>query len=74
MQYQVASIKTTRDNLAEIVEKVALKKEIFLITKFNKPKALIVPVDVLTEPMEADKKTQVLEKTFGAWSKKKCSR
>jgi len=38
------STKELRDNLAEILEKVAIGQQAFLVSKFGKKKALIVPI------------------------------
>lgn len=44
MSYTNISVKETRDKLSELLERVAIGKESFVITKFNKPKAVIMPV------------------------------
>ena len=38
------SVKDTRDNLAELLEQVAVAQKQFVITKFGKPKARLVPM------------------------------
>ena len=38
------SVKDTRNNLAELLEQVAISKRQFVITKFGKPKARLVPM------------------------------
>lgn len=38
------SVKDTRDNLAELLEQVAIANKQFVITKFGKPKARLSPV------------------------------
>jgi antitoxin (DNA-binding transcriptional repressor) of toxin-antitoxin stability system len=43
MNYQTVSIKETRDNLAELIERVAIGGEVFAITKFGKTKGFVVP-------------------------------
>ena len=68
MNYTTISIKETRDNLAELIERVALTNESFLITKFSKPKALIVPIAQLEKNKKS--RTKILGKTFGLWAKK----
>jgi len=40
------STKELRNNLAEILEKVAIGRQTFLISKFGRKKALIVPLTV----------------------------
>ena len=59
------STKDLRDNLAEILEKVDIGKQSFLVSKFGRQKALIIPVE---------KKTQSIKKpgisklsAFGIW-------
>ena len=49
---QLISTKELRDNLAEILEKVAIAKQSFLVSKFGREKALIVPVVADTEKEE----------------------
>jgi prevent-host-death family protein len=41
---QRITIKDTRDNLAHYIDRVAVAHRQYLITKFGKPKAMIVPV------------------------------
>ena len=43
--YQTRSIKETREQLSQLVEEVAIAKKRYLITKFGKPKAMMIPVD-----------------------------
>lgn len=63
---QVLSIKDTRDRLADVVNKVAISGDVFVITKFGKAKAMIVPV---SESNMADSKG--IEESFGAWASRK---
>ena len=58
---QTLSIKDTRDKLADVVNQVAVAGDVFVITKFGQPKAMIVPIS----QVKAQK--SVLEETFGAW-------
>lgn len=69
MNYTTVSIKETRDNLSELIERVALAKESFLITKFGKPKALIVSAEDIQKTKKA--RQEVLEKTAGLWTDRK---
>lgn len=57
---QTISIKDTRNKLADIINQVAFGNDIFVITKFGKPQAMIVPVS-------KSKTTSGLEESFGAW-------
>lgn len=69
MSYTTVSIKETRRNLSELIEKVALTGETFLVTKFGRPKALITPTE--TKDKSNKTKLSVLEKTAGLWAKRK---
>lgn len=62
---QTVSIKDTRNKLADIVNHVAVAGDTFVITKFGKPRAMIVPIT----KVKAQK--SVLEETFGAWKGRK---
>lgn len=65
---QNISTKELRDNLAEILERVAIGKEIFAVSKFGKKKALITPPTIL------DKRKKINFNNlsaFGLWSKRK---
>lgn len=63
---QILSIKDTRDKLADIINQVAVSGDMFIITKFGKAKAMIVPVsrDNITD-------TPGIEESFGSWGKRK---
>lgn len=69
MSYTTVSIKETRRNLSELIEKVALTGETFLVTKFGKPKALIVPAETKNKSNET--KLSILVKTAGLWAKRR---
>jgi prevent-host-death family protein len=59
------SIQQTRDNLAEIINQVSAGGQAFLITKYNKPKAKIVPYT------EEKNKKQILKNVYGIWEQRK---
>lgn len=63
---QVMSIKDTRDNLAEIINKVNTTGNVVVVTKFGKPKAMIVPI-----PEEKLNITSGIDDSFGTWSSRK---
>lgn len=65
---QVITTKELRDNLSEILEKVAIGKQNFLVSKFGKKKALIVPVvsDFMAKKIDLTKLS-----AFGIWAKRK---
>lgn len=62
---QVLSIKDTRDKLADVINRVAIAGDTFVITKFGKAKAMIVPV---SQAKIGD--TSGIEESFGVWSKR----
>jgi len=64
---QVITTKELRDNLAEILEKVAIGKQNFLVSKFGKKKALIVPV---ASGFMAKKTDFSKLSAFGLWQKR----
>lgn len=59
---QMLSIKETRNKLADVINQVALVGDVFVVTKFGKPKAMIVPV---SEGKLAE--GGGIEESFGAW-------
>ena len=61
---QTLSIKDARNNLADIVSRVEIAGDEIIITKFGKPRAMIVPID-------HKKSTGSLDEVFGAWKNKK---
>lgn len=64
---QIISTKELRDNLAEILEKVAIGKESYIISKFGRKKALITPVSSFL----GQKKTKFKNlSAFGLWEKR----
>lgn len=61
---QTFSIRETRAQLSDIINQVEIAKKSFVITKFGKPKAMIVPSHLA----KARKKTLTgLQASFGAW-------
>ena len=63
---QVLSIKDTRERLADVINRVAISGDVFVITKFGKAKAMIVPV---SQANIAD--TTGIEESFGGWAGRK---
>lgn len=63
---QNISIKDTRNKLADIVNQVEIGKDVFVVTKFGKPKAMIVPIS-------QSKLLSVsgIEESFGVWKGRK---
>jgi len=68
MDYTSVSIKDTRDNLADIIDRVAVAGESFLVTKFGKVKAMITPMIMVKR---GDNKEKILKSTFGMWKDRK---
>ena len=61
---QMISVKDTRDNLAELLEQVAIANRQFVITKFGKPKAKLVSVGL---DLDTKKREGGILATAGAW-------
>lgn len=61
---QTVSIKELRDNLAQLIEEVAIAKKHIEITKFGKRKALLIPA---SSGITTKKRGEGLEISFGAW-------
>lgn len=63
---QMISIKDTRNKLADIVDQVAFGENVFVITKFGKPRAMLVPVSKKQLPNSSK-----IADSFGAWGSRK---
>lgn len=44
MNPTIVSLKDARQQFSELIDRAALVRESFVVTKFDKPKAMIVPV------------------------------
>lgn len=67
---QSISVKDARNQISQILEKVAIAKKSFIITKFGKPKAMVTPVP--SEKLnKADEFEKVLRETAGIWKDRK---
>lgn len=64
---QKYSIKDTRDQLSELVDQVAIGRRQFIITKFGKPKAMLIPIQEET----IDERRNRLLAGFGMWKDRK---
>jgi len=70
MQTQSVSIKELRDNLAQLIEEVAIAKKRIEITKFGKIKAVIVPIK--EKPIKEKKGVDWTKlPAFGIWKDRK---
>jgi prevent-host-death family protein len=69
MKYQTITVKETRDNLSEIIDQAYIGKKSFLITKFGKPKAMILPVRPVKKAKKINKKDKegIFKSVFGIW-------
>ena len=65
---QTVTIKELRDNLAQLIEEVAIAGKQIEITKFGKKKAILSPVPVKTKKK---KMNLGLEAAFGMWKDRK---
>lgn len=63
---QTISIKDTRDNLADIINKVDAVGDSFIITKFGKAKAMIIPIS-----QSKLNKSSKIQESFGVWGDRK---
>lgn len=61
----MVSIKETRNKLADIINQVSVAGDVFVVTKFGQPKAMIVPISQAKAPKP------VLQETFGAWKERR---
>lgn len=68
---QVISAKELRNNIAEILEKVAIGRQRFIVAKFGKVKAMISPVTPSLVTNKRKIKEVILKKTFGIWKNRK---
>lgn len=62
---QLISIKDTRNNLADIVSRVEMTGQEVIITKFGKPRAMLVPVSDVKSGVGA------FDEVFGLWKDRK---
>lgn len=66
MNYTVVSLKDARDRFSELIERAALVRETFMVTKFDRPKAMIVPVEEKFSP-EKQSGREALKNFIGIW-------
>lgn len=63
---QVLSIKDTREKLADVINQVVVAEEESVVTKFGKPKAMLVPMTKFPGWDEGS-----FDEVFGAWRDRK---
>lgn len=61
------SIQGARDNFADMVAQTALLGRQFVITKFGRPSAMLVPVTINAD----EERKAVLKASFGIWKNRK---
>ena len=64
---QTVSIKDLRNNLAQIIEEVAIAKKHIEVTKFGKSKVAIVPVEEVKKTNATKKIDWTNLAAFGIW-------
>jgi len=65
---QSYSIKETREQLSSLIDQVAIAKKSFMITKFGKLQAMIVPVK---KTIRQKRDFSGLDAAFGMWKDRK---
>ena len=66
------SIKDFRDKLAQLVEEVAIAGKQIEITKFGKPKAMLIPINSFKNKIKKKKPIDVKKLPgFGMWKNRK---
>lgn len=65
------SVQQTRDNLATLIETTALTGERFVVTKFGKPKAVIVPLEYVFEKKNTQKREKLFANLGELWKDRK---
>ena len=73
MSQTTVTVQQARDNFAQLIERAALANDSFLVTKFGKPKAVIIAADQVKRRGEkllvARKKA--LAGVLGMWANRK---
>lgn len=64
---QTVSIQDARNDLANLVAQTAIAGRQFVITKFGKPSAMLVPITTT----KLSQRDAVLDATFGLWKDRK---
>ena len=62
------SVRETRNRLAEVIERAAAGRDVFVVTKFGKPKVVITGVGKLLDKQKKKDRLRMLNKTFGLLS------
>lgn len=64
------STKELRNQLASVVDRVALRGESFVVTKFGMPRAVLMPVGPTQTASDAEA-ALILKESFGSWKHRK---
>jgi prevent-host-death family protein len=64
------STKELRNQLASVVDRVALRGESFVVTKFGMPRAVLMPLSQ-TQVMSDAEAGLILKESFGSWKQRK---
>ena len=70
MTYKRMSLKDARDNIAELIERVAGGNEVYVITKYGKPKVKVIKYEDVDKDVEI-KRRRALNEAFGIWKDRK---
>lgn len=68
---QTIPVKETRERLAELIAQVQVGGAQFVITRFGKPAAKLVPVDGSIVQKKRAKKKSAIDLAFGIWKDRK---
>lgn len=69
---QTVSIKELRNNLAQLIEEVAIAKKHLEITKFGKAKVAVVPIEEVKKGVKKERKIDWVKlPAFGMWKDRK---
>lgn len=73
MSQTTVTVQQARDNFSELIERAALARESFLVTKFGKPKAVIVAVERVDKlgQVQARRKKRAIGAIAGMWVNRK---
>lgn len=66
MNLTTIPLKDARQRFSELVDRAALVRESFVVTKFDKPKAMIVPIPMRLNVRKGDRR-QGITALIGLW-------
>ncbi|OGG18480.1 hypothetical protein A2721_01685 [Candidatus Gottesmanbacteria bacterium RIFCSPHIGHO2_01_FULL_47_48] len=68
---QSVPVRETRERLAELIAQVQVDGAQFVITRFGKPAAKLVPVDTSIVQRKRARKKSAIDSAFGIWKDRK---